>query len=209
MHRIEIQTFAIGGLGTLVFSHERSCAPSDDGVKRVRKNTARTAVEAVDVAEVSSLLEVALYEAHVAGVVEAVPDLDCLRRKAAIGEGDHYLRSCLKHPTCLAQHLYRPGQIIHRDADSRPSNLPLPNGRRGFVFRFWTAYESSLSLRRSSTSFMPSPMTRRYSTSGGRWLTQLLMRSRSSPPAGKNSLYSCVTAAMAGSSMCVTSRGVR
>jgi hypothetical protein len=56
---------------------------------------------------------------------------------------------------------------------------------------------------------MPNPTTRWYVTSGGRWLTQLLIRSRTAPPSGKNSLYGCVTAAMARSSIWVTSRGVR
>src|SRR5215212_3690846 len=88
---------------------ERSRASSDYGVKRVRKKAARTAVEAVDVAEVSGLLEVALDEAHVASVVEAVPDLDCLRGKAAVGEGDRHRRTFLQHPPDFAEHFYGSG----------------------------------------------------------------------------------------------------
>src|SRR5829696_5416113 len=68
---------------------ERSRAPSDHGVKRVREAAVRTAIEAIDAAEVSGLLEVALDEAHVAGVVEAVPDLDRLRGKAAVSKPLH------------------------------------------------------------------------------------------------------------------------
>src|SRR5215208_73663 len=103
---------------------ELSRAPSDHGVKRIRKKAARTAVETVDAAEVSGLLEVALDEAHVAGVVEAVPDLDRLRGKAAVGERNRHRRAALQHAPDLTQHLHGPGQVVYGDTDSRPVELP-------------------------------------------------------------------------------------
>ena len=73
--------------------------------------------------------------------------------------------------------------------------------------RFWTTKPVSLPFCSSSARFMPSPVTLEYATSG-RWLTHELIRSRIAPPAGKNSRYTCVTAAIAPSSMCVTRRGL-
>src|SRR5918993_2356497 len=110
---------------------ERSRAHSDHGVKRVRKKAARTAVEAVNVAEVSGLLEVALDEAHVAGVVETVPDLDRLRGKAAVGERNRHRRADLQYAPDLTQHLHGPGQIIYGDTDSRPVELPIAERQAG------------------------------------------------------------------------------
>src|SRR5215213_4271380 len=110
---------------------ERSRASSDYGVKRVRKKAARTAVEAVDVAEVSGLLEVALDEAHVASVVEAVPDPDRFRGKAAIGERNRHRRADPQHAPDLTQHLHGPGQIIYGDTDSRPVELPTAERQAG------------------------------------------------------------------------------
>src|SRR5918994_5351978 len=112
-------------------SIERSRAPSDNGVKRVRKKAARAAVEAADVVEVSGFLEVALHESHVASVVEAVPDLDRLRGKAAIGERDRHRRADLQHAPDLAQHLHGPGQIIYGDTDSRPVEFPTAERQAG------------------------------------------------------------------------------
>ena len=88
---------------------QRYSAPADDGVERIRKEAARTAVEAVDVAEVPGLLEVALYEAPVANVVEAVPDLDRLCGKAAVGERDRHRRTFLQHPPDFAEHFHGSG----------------------------------------------------------------------------------------------------
>src|SRR5829696_3671887 len=110
---------------------EWSRAPSDYGVKRVREKAARTAVEAVDVAVVSGLLEVTLDEAHVACVIEAVPDLDRLRGKAAIGERNRHRRAYLQHAPDLTQHLHGPGQIIYGDTDSRPVELPTAERQAG------------------------------------------------------------------------------
>src|SRR4051794_17967541 len=59
-------------------------AAADYGVQRVREKTARTTVEAVDVAEVPGLLEVAFDQLRVAPVIEAVPDLHRLRWKTAM-----------------------------------------------------------------------------------------------------------------------------
>jgi len=78
------KAFATVGLRTLVVSRRLSCARTDHGVQRVREKAAGIAVEAKDVAEVSCLVKVAFDEAHVASVVEAVPDLDHLRRKTAV-----------------------------------------------------------------------------------------------------------------------------
>src|SRR5829696_4239362 len=110
---------------------ERSRAPSDHGVKRVREAAVRTAVEAIDASEVSGLLEVALDEAHVAGVVEAVPDLDRLRGKAAVGERNRHRRAALQHAPDLTQHLHGPGQVVYRDTDSRPVELPTAERQAG------------------------------------------------------------------------------
>src|SRR3954454_123188 len=84
-------------------------AAADYGVQRVREKTARTTVEAVDVAEVPGLLEVAFDQLRVAPVIEAVPDLHRLRWKTAIREGYYQWRAGLQHPTDLAQHLRGPG----------------------------------------------------------------------------------------------------
>src|SRR5215210_7697510 len=77
-------------------------ALGNDGVERVGKHTARTTVEAADVAEVSGFLEVAFDEPHVAPVVQMVPDLDRLRGEAAIGEGYYQRRADLQHTPDLA-----------------------------------------------------------------------------------------------------------
>ena len=37
----------------------------------------------------------------------------------------------------------------------------------------------------SSEAFSPKPVTCAYPTSGGKWLIQLLIRSRTRPPAGR------------------------
>ncbi len=52
----------------------------DHGVERVREGV----VEAADILEVSCLFEVTLDEAHVAPIVELVPDRDYFGRKAAV-----------------------------------------------------------------------------------------------------------------------------
>ena len=46
----------------------------DHGVERVGEEAARAAVKATDIVEVSSLFEVAFDEAHVALIIEPVPD---------------------------------------------------------------------------------------------------------------------------------------
>src|SRR3712207_1428501 len=76
--------------------------------------------------EVPGLFEVALDEAHVALIVELVPDGYRFTGEATVGEGDHHRSSYPEHPPDLAQHLNRPHQIIYRDANPYPDELPAP-----------------------------------------------------------------------------------
>ena len=63
----------------------------------------------------------------------------------------------------------------------------LASARGSFVsrLRFCTNQRVSRGLAASSVAFMPWPITSAYSISGGKWLTQLLIRSSKTPPAGK------------------------
>ena len=87
------------------------------------------------------------------------------------------------------------------------SKAASPNGSRGSAFKSCTTRSASRGLRSSSTRFIPSPVTDPYATSAGRWLTHDDIKSSTRPPAGSHRRYIPVTAAMAPSSMCVTSRG--
>src|SRR5918997_5335121 len=112
------------GVGTRAFC--------DDCVERVGEHAARTAIQAADVGEVSGIPEILLHEPHAAPVVQAVPDLDRLRRKATIRESDRQRRVAPEYPTDFAQHLYGPGQVVDGDADPGPVELRLFEGQPGF-----------------------------------------------------------------------------
>ena len=73
----------------------------------------------------------------------------------------------------------------------------------GFSLRFFTKNRESRRLAPSSSAFMPWPTTSSYSTSGGRWEIQLLHMSKTRPPGGTRSRYSCVSCAKKASSTCV------
>jgi hypothetical protein len=79
------------------------------------------------------------------------------------------------------------GQVVDGDAACLRRRTPRPRRASRDPVEVWTTYASSLGVLLSSTSFIPRPTTRPYSTSGGRCETQLLITSSTAPPSGKNS----------------------
>ena len=65
------------------------------------------------------------------------------------------------------------------------SNASASKGSARHVFRSCTTWLSGVGWRQAPSSFRPSPTTRAYWTSSGRWLTQLLIRSSTRPTGGK------------------------
>lgn len=70
---------------------------------------------------------------------------------------------------------------------STASKVPLSSSSRCSLLRSLTKKRSRRGFLASSCAFSPWPTTRRNRTSGGRWLTQELMRSSTSHPARRRS----------------------
>ena len=96
----------------------RSCAHPYHRVEWVREEAAWAAVEAADVAEVFSLLEVVLNELHVSLIVQFAPDSDCLSWEATVREGNNYRRPYSQDSSDLAQYGHGVRQLVYGDADS-------------------------------------------------------------------------------------------
>src|SRR5829696_2108603 len=103
----------------------------NDGVERVAEHAPGAAVEVVDVGEVARFFEVAFHEAHVATVIQLVPDGDRLRGKTAVRERDDRGTADLQHAPDLSQYLDRPGQVVDGYADGDAVELCVPEPQSG------------------------------------------------------------------------------
>ena len=116
--------------------------------------------------------------------VEQPLDRHRLRREAAIGEAHDEGRVRPQNPKDFSEHLAGTLQIL--DGDTAEGSIATSGFQRqsGVRFRSCTKLRLSRGLALSSSAFMPWPITSEKVTSDGRWLTQLDMRSSSTPPAG-------------------------
>ena len=83
-----------------------------------------------------------------------------LRREASVGERDDEQAAGRQHPTDLAEHGHRPGQVVDGDAAGDRTNSASSNGRTGSRLRSCTTRFVAAGLAASSAAFMPSTRAR-------------------------------------------------
>lgn len=92
-------------------------ALSDHSIEGISERMPGAPVKGSHAPPVTGVAQVALYEFHPAPVVQLQPEGHDLSREATIAERDRYWPAGTHHAPEIAQHFYRPGQIVHGDGD--------------------------------------------------------------------------------------------
>src|SRR5947209_6470290 len=97
----------------------RSAGAANNRQQRIADAGLGAAIERLNVAPVSGLLQVALDEPRMAGVVERLPDSHGFGRKAPVREGDDQWSTAADDAPELAYDVHRMNEVLDGHADGR------------------------------------------------------------------------------------------